>query len=319
MLELGLAARLTPRLLYSALEPNFDTFRRYEGNLHSHFAFNFNLRPSNVGTGDGTRRDYGGGVRGRGHIEWTPERLRMAARCRQNISRSLAALHVLLAANCVSGLGVKRHWLAAVAWGIGSMAWFWLSTEEVQDVEMIKFQRYLGACWHISRTVQLTEMCVKVWILKHALGVEGHAEARVIKNQWAANGLAEILLPESEAEPTAERAAERPAERTVEHTVDRTAERTANRTVERTAERAVERVSTASSTAAADGAASESVQKTCDGCGAHGAGLKKCARYRSVRYCSKECQDRHWAAHKAHCLRRGPSRRGTTQTAAEAD
>ena len=33
-------------------------------------------------------------------------------------------------------------------------------------------------------------------------------------------------------------------------------------------------MSTASSTAAADGAASESVQKTCDGCGAHGRAVR---------------------------------------------
>ena len=78
---------------------------------------------------------------------------------------------------------------------------------------------------------------------------------------------------------------------------------------ERTAERTVESMS-------ADSVAAESVQKTCDGCGAHGA-AKKCARCMSARYCGAGCQDRHWAAHKPHCLRRRPSHRRTTQTPAE--
>ena len=39
----------------------------------------------------------------------------------------------------------------------------------------------------------------------------------------------------------------------------------------------------------------------CANCGLGGAGLKKCARCRTVRYCSEECQKKDWAAHKAAC------------------
>lgn len=43
----------------------------------------------------------------------------------------------------------------------------------------------------------------------------------------------------------------------------------------------------------------------CAACGAQSgsaAKLKTCSRCRAVLYCSKECQNTHWGAHKAHCV-----------------
>jgi hypothetical protein len=39
----------------------------------------------------------------------------------------------------------------------------------------------------------------------------------------------------------------------------------------------------------------------CDGCGESFDQLKKCARCRSVRYCSQACQKAHWKEHKPSC------------------
>jgi hypothetical protein len=46
----------------------------------------------------------------------------------------------------------------------------------------------------------------------------------------------------------------------------------------------------------------------CAGCGARGAGFKRCGRCRHARYCTKECQAGHWAAHKGTCRKPQPRR-----------
>ena len=51
----------------------------------------------------------------------------------------------------------------------------------------------------------------------------------------------------------------------------------------------------------------QSAAVKCGGCGkeqARGASFAACGRCRSVRYCTKECQLRHWKEHKAHCNKR---------------
>ncbi len=40
---------------------------------------------------------------------------------------------------------------------------------------------------------------------------------------------------------------------------------------------------------------------TCAGCGKRAVGLRACARCRSVRYCSRECQAASWPTHKREC------------------
>ena len=39
----------------------------------------------------------------------------------------------------------------------------------------------------------------------------------------------------------------------------------------------------------------------CASCGQHAVGLRTCARCRTARYCSRECQAAHWPQHKREC------------------
>lgn len=61
-----------------------------------------------------------------------------------------------------------------------------------------------------------------------------------------------------------------------------------------------------SGSSSGSGSSGQDVVK-CGGCGklqGNGASFSACGRCRSVRYCSKECQLRHWKEHKAHCNKR---------------
>ncbi len=41
--------------------------------------------------------------------------------------------------------------------------------------------------------------------------------------------------------------------------------------------------------------------KECASCGRTVRGTKVCSRCKRVRYCSKDCQRRHWREHRVHC------------------
>jgi hypothetical protein len=41
----------------------------------------------------------------------------------------------------------------------------------------------------------------------------------------------------------------------------------------------------------------------CAACGKSGDGLKACVACKTVKYCNRDCQQKHWSAHKQECKR----------------
>ena len=74
---------------------------------------------------------------------------------------------MLLAAYYGLGFGAKQHWLAAVCWGIAAQQWGSYSrandADEDEDIDAIKSQRHLGACWRIGNAVERWYKRIKAW------------------------------------------------------------------------------------------------------------------------------------------------------------